>query len=224
MPHDEVLTPDDSFWSLLTHARELLELGHVRAARLLVTRFVAGKRVEAERLPALAALYLCVRLYSHAERAMRRALDELGHTSDLLSSYALLLASLGRADESRHWLEQAYALDNENAEVVRNLAFAVHRTGARLFAYELLGKAHRLAPLSAELRLICGTLLELDGRLAEAASCYRDVVELCQIPAQLELANTRLATLRQGETGASFEEVIARLEEEGAAETVVANS
>lgn len=212
MLHDDVQSTDDSFWSLLSHAQELLDHGHVRAARLLVTRFVAGKKVEAQRLPALAALYLRVRLYSHAEQTMRQALDELGHTSDLLSSYALLLASIGRAEESRHWLEQAYSLDSQNAEVIRNLAFAAHRTGARSYAYELLGKAYHAAPLSAELRLICGTLLELDGRLGEAASCYRDVLELCQIPAQIELAENRLKNLHQDNDGPTFEEVMAGLE------------
>lgn len=218
MFHDDSYSADDNLWSLLTHAQELLDKGQVRRARLLITQFVERKRIDPKKLPVLAALYLRVQMYDRAEQTMQRALTELGHSSDLLSSYGLLLASIGRAEESRQWLEAAYQLDDQNAEVLRNLAFAVHRSGARHRAYELLAQAHQEAPLSTELRLICGTILEFDGKLREAACCFRDVVEICQMPEQINLAVSRLHSLKQEDDGLTFEEVVQAMRAESAGE------
>ena len=74
----------------------------------------------------------------------------------------------------------------------------------------------KASPLSVELRLICGTLLELDGRLHDAAVCYREVVELSTVAQQIRLASQRLLFLNAS-VGATdgFEDVIAKLVEEG---------
>ena len=76
----------------------------------------------------------------------------------------------------------------------------------------MLVRCFRSAPLSAELRLVCGALLELDGRLDDAANCYRDVMELSSVCEQVRLASQRLFFLGADRPEIPFEEVILRLE------------
>ena len=109
-------------------------------------------------------------------------------------------------------------LDDTNCEALRNLAFTMHRSGERTKAYDLLVRCFHLMPLSAELRLVCGTLLELDGHFDEAAACYREVVELSSVCDQVRLASHRLFFLGYDRPGISFESVMDQLEHRATAE------
>jgi tetratricopeptide (TPR) repeat protein len=160
----------------------------------------------------LASLYLRVGKSDQAIATMRRAIEELGSNPDLLNAFGLMLASLGREEESREQFEAALALDCHNTEALRNLAFTMHRRGDREQAYNLLVQCFHATPLSVELRLICGTLLELDGNVDDAVCCYREVVELSMVTEQMRLASQRLLFLDVNQPDLPFEEIIRRLE------------
>jgi len=211
----------DTFFSLLSHAEELIDAGRVREARRLIAQFIERKHLDARMLPALAALYLRVGKPDQAVSTMRGAIEQLGGHAELHNTFGLLLASLGREHESREQFEEALRLDPLNSEALRNLAFTLHRSGERGRAYTMLIRCYHVAPLSAELRLVCGALLELDGKLDDAACCYRDVMELSQVCDQVTLASQRLFAIGADRAAKSFEDVIAALEREHAAERPV---
>jgi tetratricopeptide (TPR) repeat protein len=212
--HNDSRSSEETFLSLLSHAEELIDAGRVKEARRLLAQFIERKHLDSRMLPALAALYLRVGKPDQAVAAMRTALDKLGAQPELLNTFGLLLASLGRERESREKFEEALRLDATNSEALRNLAFALHRAGERPRAYAMLVRCFRAAPLSAELRLVCGALLELDGKLDEAANCYRDVMELSTVCEQVRLASQRLFALGAERPEIAFEDVILMLEEE----------
>jgi Flp pilus assembly protein TadD len=207
----DVQSHTEHFVSLLSHAEELIDAGRVRDARRLLAQFIERKQLDGRMLPALAALYLRVGKPEQAIGTMRKAIDEGGPQPDLLNTLGLIFASLGREVESREQFEQALAIDESNVEALRNLAFTLHRSGERGRAYHLLLKCFRLTPLSAELRLICGALFELDGRRDEAAACYREVIELSTVCDQVQLASHRLFALREDESDLTFDTVMERL-------------
>jgi tetratricopeptide (TPR) repeat protein len=202
----------ETFVSLLSHAEELIDAGRVREARRLLAQFVERKQLDGRMLPALAALYLRVGKPDQAIGTMRKAIAEVGMEPDLLNTLGLIFASLGREKESRQQFEEALRLDATNCEALRNLAFTMHRSGERTEAYDLLVRCFHLMPLSAELRLVCGALLELDGHLDEAAACYREVVELSPVCDQVRLASNRLFFLGYDRPEVAFESVMERLE------------
>jgi|GEM_PF-1814307 len=212
--HDDIESTDESFISLLSHAEELIDAGRVREARRLLAQFVERKHLDGRVLPAVAALYMRVGKPEQAVVAMQQAIGQLGDQPELLNTFGLLLASLGRERESREQFEQALRMDESNSEALRNLAFTLHRAGERTEAYAMLVRCFHTAPLSAELRLICGALLELDGRPDEAACCYHDVLELSGVQDQVQLASQRLFVLGIDPGGLVFEEVMERLERE----------
>lgn len=205
----------ESFFSLLSHAEELIDAGRVREARRLLAQFIERKPLDGRMLPAVAALYMRVGKPEQAVLAMQQAVNQLGDQPDLLNTFGLLLASLGRERESREKFEAALRLDSTNPEALRNLAFTLHRAGERAQAYMMLVRCFHSTPLSAELRLICGALMELDGRLDEAVSCYRDVIELSSVCDQVRLASQRLFVLGAERPEIAFEDVMERLEREG---------
>lgn len=204
----------DTFTSLLSHAEGLVNAGQVREARRFVAQFIERKHMDRRMLPTLAGLYLRVGKPEQAVGTMQRAIDELGTSADLLNTFGLLLASLGRERESRVQFEEALKLDSGNADALKNLAFALHRSGERSRAYALLVRCFYSTPLSAELRLVSGILLELDGRRQEAACCYRDAMELSGDCDQVRLASERLFRLGDEPCGLTFEEIIDRLKVE----------
>lgn len=203
-----------TFHSLLAHAEELIDAGRIREARRLITQFIQRKEPDARTLPALAALYLRVGKPDQAIAAMKQALTVLGHEPELHNTFGLLLASLGRERESREQFEAALRVDPSNVDALRNLAFTLHRCGRRAEAYLMLVRCYHTAPLSAELRLICGALLELDGRRPEAACCYRDVMELSPVGDQVTLASQRYFAIEEYRPELTFEEVMVSLERE----------
>jgi Tfp pilus assembly protein PilF len=205
---------NDTFFSLLSHAEELIDAGRVREARRLIAQFIERKHLDIPMLPALAALYLRVGKPDQAVITMRQAIEQLGGQAELHNTFGLLLASLGRDAESRTQFEEALRIDPVNSEALRNLAFTLHRAGERGQAYAMLIRCYHAAPLSAELRLVCGALLELDGKVHDAACCYRDVMELSQVCDQVNLASQRLFAIGEQSTDRSFEEVMAELERE----------
>jgi tetratricopeptide (TPR) repeat protein len=207
----------ETFVSLLTHAEELIDAGRVRDARRLLAQFIERKQLESRMLPALAALYLRVGKPEQAIFTMRRAIDDAGPKPELLNTLGLIFASLGREAESRQQFESALELDETNCEAMRNLAFTYHRTGLKAEAYSLLVRCARLTPLSAELRLICGTLLEMDGHPDDAAACYREVTELSPVCDQVRLASHRLLALGYNRPEVSFEEVVERMDQRSSA-------
>jgi tetratricopeptide (TPR) repeat protein len=206
----------DSFLSLLAYVEELIDAGRIRDARRFLAQFIERKQPEPRMLPALASLYLRVGKSEQALATMRLAITELGGEASLFNALGLMLASIGKEEESREQFEEALKLDPTNNEALRNLAFTLHRSGQRRRSYGLLIECAKASPLSVELRLICGTLLELDGRLHDAAVCYREVVELSTVAQQIRLASQRLLFLNAS-VGATdgFEDVIAKLVEEG---------
>jgi len=183
----------------------------LREARRLIAMFVDRRSVNPRMLPALAAIYVRIGRVDNAIEAMTRALEALGKSVDLLNAYGLLLASVGRVQESRSHFDEALRLDSGHPDALRNLAFAYHRLGERRRAYGLLVQGYLASPASLELRLVCATLLELDGHLPEAAACYRDVVETSTVSAQFELAADRLARLERFDVGIPFGAVMATL-------------
>jgi tetratricopeptide (TPR) repeat protein len=207
----DVHSHTENFVSLLSHAEELIDAGRVRDARRLLAQFIERKQLDGRMLPALAALYLRIGKPEQAIGTMRKAINEVGLQPDLLNTLGLIFASLGREAESREQFEQALQLDDANVEALRNLAFTLHRSGERERAYHLLLKCFQLTPLSAELRLICGALFELDGRRNEAAACYREVIELSTVCDQVQLASHRLFALRDDESDVTFDMVMERL-------------
>lgn len=215
MSYEAIDSSGESFGSLLSHAEELIDAGRVREARRLLAQFIDRKHLDGRVLPAVAALYMRVGKPEQAIGAMQKAILQFGGQPELLNTFGLLLASLGRERESREQFEAALRIDGANSEALRNLAFTLHRAGERNRAYLMLARCFQAAPLSAELRLICGALLEVDGRLDEAACCYRDVIELGSICDQVGLASQRLLALGEHRPDLAFEDVMARLEEEG---------
>ncbi len=211
---DDFRSTTDPFFSLLSHAEGLVNAGQVREARRFLAQFIERKHPDRRMLPALASLYLRVGKPEQAIGTMQRAIDELGTSADLLNTFGLLLASLGRERESRVQFEEALKLDASNADALKNLAFALHRAGERLQAYALLVRCFHSTPLSAELRLVTGILLELDGRRPEAACCYRDAAELSGDCEQVRFASERLFRLPQETGELTFEEIIDRLKSE----------
>lgn len=215
MLHESTDSTSESCFSLLSHAEELIDAGRVREARRLLAQFIERKPLDGRMLPAVAALYMRVGKPEQAVLAMQQAVYQLGDQPDLLNTFGLLLASLGRERESREKFEAALRLDATNPEALRNLAFTLHRAGERTEAYVMLVRCFHSTPLSAELRLICGALMELDGHLDEAASCYRDVIELSSVCDQVRLASQRLFVLGTDRPEIAFEDVMERLEREG---------
>ncbi len=201
-----------TFQSLLAHAEELISARRVREARRLITQFIDRKPLDPSSLPTLAALYLRVGKPEQAIGTMRLAIEQLGMTPELLNSFGLILASLGRERESRQQFEEALRIDPTYAEALRNMALTLHRAGERSRAYLMLARCYHAAPLSTELRLICGALLESDGRLDEAACCYHDVMEISQMADQVELASQRLFAIGGDRPTLNFEDMIAALE------------
>ena len=145
---------------------------------------------------------------------MHRAISQSGENPELHNTLGLIFALLGREGESRSQFEKALSLDPSNPEALRNLAFIFHRTGSRADAYTLLIRCFRATPLSVELRLICGTLLEMDRRMEEAAICYREVIDLSTVCEQVQLASQRLVALGPTASELDFEQVIERLRAE----------
>lgn len=215
MLHESTDPTGESFFSLLSHAEELIDAGRVRDARRLLAQFIERKQLDGRILPAVAALYMRVGKPEQAMLAMQKAIDQLGEQPELLNTFGLLLASLGREQESREKFEAALRLDSTNSEALRNLAFTLHRAGERADAYVMLVRCFHSTPLSAELRLICGALMELDGRLDEAVSCYRDVIELSSVCDQVRLASQRLFVLGADRPEIAFEDVMEKLERDG---------
>lgn len=198
----------------MSHAEELIDAGRMREARRILAQFLGRKHLDPRMLPALAALYLRVGKPELAVRTMTRAIEEAPDDPELHNSLGLIFASLGREFDSRAEFERALAIDGANADALRNLAFILHRSGEPSAAYGLLVRCYRATPLSVELRLICGTLLELDGRLDEAANCYRDAMELGGVSEQVERAAQRMFALGDDRPALGFEEIVARLEAE----------
>lgn len=211
---------NETFFSLLSHAEELIDAGRVREARRLIAQFIERKHLDVPMLPALAALYLRVGKHDQAVTTMRQAIEQLGGQAELHNTFGLLLASLGREQESREQFEEALRIDPVNSEALRNLAFTLHRAGERSQAYVMLIRCYHAVPLSAELRLVCGALLELDGKLDDAACCYRDVMELSQVCDQVNLASQRLFAIGQDRACRGFDDVMAQLEQEHLPDTI----
>ncbi|MBS1910423.1 MAG: hypothetical protein JST22_00430 [Bacteroidetes bacterium] len=208
MLNDKSSIRGTTFRSLLSHAEELIDAGRIREARRLIAQFIERKKLDACELPSLAALYLRVGKPDSAVLTMRQAVTQLGEQPELLNSFGLLLASLGRERESREQFEGALRIDPTNAEALRNLAFTLHRTGHRDQAYRMLVRCYRSAPLSTELRLVCGALLEMDGLLDEAACCYRDAMEMSQVSDQVTLASQRLFAIGANRAELNFEDLM----------------
>lgn len=214
LPSEDYRSTTDTFYSLLSHAEGLVNAGEVREARRFLAQFIERKHLDRRMLPTLAALYLRVGKPEQAIGTMQRAIDELGTSADLLNTFGLLLASLGRERESRVQFEEALKLDASNADALKNLAFALHRSGERLQAFALLVRCFHSTPLSAELRLVSGILLELDGRREEATCCYRDAMELSGDCDQVRFASERLFRLGDDSCGLTFEEIMERMKAE----------
>jgi len=198
----------ETYLSVLSHAEELLNAGRLREARRLVAQFVERKEFESAMLPALAGLYLRIGKPEQAVATMREAIEKVGPNSDLANTFGLMLAALGRDAESRQQFEEALRLDADNTEALRNLAFTLHRAGERDRAWRLLVQCYKVRPLSAELRLVCGALFELDGHHDKAVCSYRDVLELVGLGEQMRMAATRLVALGAPEQTLAFEEVM----------------
>lgn len=207
----EIPAAPETFLSLMSHAEELIDGGHLREARRLLAQFVERKNLDPRLLPSLAALYLRVGKPDQAIRTMHRAIEQGGANPELHNTLGLIFALLGRESDSRIQFEKALSLDPSNPEALRNLAFIFHRTGNRGDAYALLIRCFQATPLSVELRLICGTLLEMDRRLSEAATCYREVIDLSTVCEQVQLASQRLVALGSPTEDLDFEQVIDRL-------------
>lgn len=201
----------ETYLSVLSHAEELINAGRLREARRLVTQFVERKEFEDGMLPALAGLYLRIGKPEQAVATMQEALERIGPSSDLANTFGLMLAALGRDAEGRAQFEEALRLDPDNTEALRNLAFTLHRAGERERAWRLLVQCYHVRPLSAELRLVCGALFELDGHRDEAICCYRDVLELVGLGEQMRMAATRLVALGTPAEGLVFEDVMERM-------------
>ncbi len=212
--HSESASASDSFVSVLAHAEELIDAGDKRKARYLLTQFVERKTIDASILPALAALYLRIGKPDQAVRTITRAIENDEDNADLHNTLGLIFALLGREEESRVEFESAIRLEPDNPEALRNLAFVFHRAGDRMRAYATIVRCAHATPLSVELRLIAGTLLEMDGRLDEAASCYQEVVDLSGVNEQLQLAHQRLVSIGDHGMRMAFEEVVAQLARE----------
>ncbi|MEO5928492.1 MAG: hypothetical protein ABIR47_01050 [Candidatus Kapaibacterium sp.] len=212
MTYNDISSTNETFLSLLSHAEELIDAGRVREARRLLAQFIERKHLDSRMLPALAAVYLRVGKPKQALAAMKAAIEQLGPQPELLNTFGLLLASMGKERESREQFEEALKIDGANSEALRNLAFTLHRSGEREAAYAMLVRCFHAVPLSAELRLVCGALLELDGKLDEAVCCYRDVMELSIVREQVSLATQRLFILGTDRLPITFEQVICRLE------------
>jgi tetratricopeptide (TPR) repeat protein len=195
----------------MSHAEELIDSGRVHEARRILTQFLGRKHLDPRMLPALAALYLRVGKPDLAVRTMHCAIEEAPDDAELHNSLGLIFASLGRENDSRAEFERALEIDPNNADALRNLAYILHRSGERPAAYGLLVRCYAATPLSVELRLICGTLLELDGRLDEAANCYRDAMELGGVSEQVERAAQRMFALGDDRPAMGFEEIVSRL-------------
>jgi len=204
----------ETFLSLMSHVEELIDAGRMGEARRILTQFLGRKDIDTRMLPALAGLYLRIGRTEAAVRTMKRAIAGRPEDAELHNSLGLIYASLGRECDSREEFELALSLDPANADALRNLAFILHRSGEHAEAYGLLVRCYRATPLSVELRLICGTLLELDGRLDEAANCYRDAMDLGGVSEQVERAAQRMFALGDDRPMLGFEEIVARLEAE----------
>ena len=198
----------------MSHADELIDAGRVREALRILTQFLGRKHLEPHMLPALAGLYLRAGKPETAVRTMYRAIDDAPGDPELHNTLGLIFAKIGREIDSRCEFERALAIEPLNAEALRNLAFILHRSGERSAAYALLVKCFHATPMSVELRLITGTLLELDGELDDAANCYRDVTELGGVSEQVEHASQRMFALGDDRPAIGFEEIMARLERE----------
>src|SRR5438128_1820007 len=74
---------NDTFFSLLSHAEELIDAGRVREARRLIAQFIERKHLDVPMLPAVAALYLRVGKPDQAVITMRQALEQLGGQAEL---------------------------------------------------------------------------------------------------------------------------------------------
>ncbi len=205
------LSSAENFVSLIAHVEELIDAGNLREGRRVLTQFFERKRLDSRMLPALAALYMRVGKPQQAIDTIRSAIEQVGPNSDLHNTMGLILASLGREKESRDQFEEALRLDEGNYDAMRNLAFSIHRSGDKPRAYALLIECYEAMPLSVELRLICGTLLELDGRIEEAICCFREVMELTTAYEQIRVASQRLCALGMDDSIESFEDVIAML-------------
>lgn len=207
--------PNSDFLSLLSHAQELVDADRVHEARRLLAQFVERKLVDARMLPVLAALYLRVGKPRKAIATMRDAVKQLEPSAEVLNTFGLLLSTIGREQESREQFEEALKLEESNPEVLRNLAFALHRAGEHDAAYTMLVRCYDAAPLSAELRLIWGTLCELDGAIDDAICCYHDVIELSSVSEHVQLVSERLLRFDNQETSTTFEEIVARMRPDG---------
>lgn len=165
-------------------------------------------------LPAVASLYLKAGKPEKAIRTMHRAIEKAEPNAELRNILGLMYAALGRERDSREQFQIALTIDSKNAESLRNLAYILHREGERQDAYALLVQCFDAAPLSVDLRLICGTLLELDGRLDDAANCYRDAMEIASVGEQVELASSRLYAVGVDRPVREYEDVMASLRSE----------
>ncbi|MBC8144461.1 MAG: tetratricopeptide repeat protein [bacterium] len=198
----------------MSHADELIDAGRVHEARRILSQFLGRRHLDPRMLPALAALYLRVEKPEMAVRTMNQAIGEAPGDPELHNTLGLIFAKLGREGASRAEFERALEIEPSNADALRNLAFILHRSGERSSAYALLVRCFHAAPMSVELRLICGTLLELDGDLDDAANCYRDAMELGGVSEQVALATHRMFALGDDRPEILFEDIVAHLERE----------
>ena len=114
-----------------------------------------------------------------AVQRIRQAMQQAGRHPVLLKELGLMFAQVGQLERSAQVLEQATRLDGDDGEALWLLAgvrMAQDRPAPALLALRRALRSPRSTddnPITGELLLQAGMLLEREGRLQAALECYR---------------------------------------------------
>jgi tetratricopeptide (TPR) repeat protein len=114
-----------------------------------------------------------------AVQRIRQAMQQAGRHPVLLKELGLMFAQVGQLERSAQVLEQATRLDGDDGEALWLLAgvrMAQDRPAPALLALRRALRSPRSTddnPITGELLLQAGMLLEREGRLQAAMECYR---------------------------------------------------
>jgi tetratricopeptide (TPR) repeat protein len=124
--------------------------------------------------------------------AVADAMRASGHrTGELFNLRAWILSRSGRPNAARESLEEAAALEPDNADHILDLNTLWMNENKREAALRLLEDGMRRIPKDARLRVAAGLLLQSAGDRPEAEKRYRQALEVepASGPAHLALAN-----------------------------------
>ncbi len=175
----------------------VLKLGRLDAAAACCRRALTLKP---EHPPAEVILALTLEKQGQAAEAdarFRRALS-LAPSALAWTGLGRLLRRKGLTAEAEQCLRSALALDENGAEALSELGFALLEMGKWDEARATARKALERAPDSAEAHRLLGGVLRESGDLKDAEACYRRCLELDRdnVEAHCELATLHLLTGR----------------------------